>query len=194
VFSSRIERALAASLSAHSGQFRKGDGDMPYVVHPMHVAVMLARWGQEEDIIVAGLLHDAVEDSQAWTLERVESEFGHHVAGIVGQLTENKTLAWDERKRAGVEHVRHMSPEAATVKAADKLHNLQTLRAQLATEDPDEVWCHFTGGRERTLALDRELVEALCQRVEPRIARALRAAYQALLDQDALGRGVRPGV
>jgi hypothetical protein len=79
-----------------------------------------------------------------------------------------------------------MSPQAATVKAADKLHNLQALAAELRdSREPAALWARFRGGRERTLALSSELVDALCTRVEPKVARALRAALKALVDADA---------
>jgi len=181
MFSSTVERALNASIEAHAGQFRKG-GAVPYVVHPLHVALMLARHGCDDDVVAAGLLHDVVEDCPEWPLARVESEFGSHVAGIVAQLTEDKSLpSWDDRKRRAIEHIAHLSPEAAAVKACDKLHNLHTLRAQLReAADPAEVWARFNGGREGTLRVAREVVEALCRRVDPRLARALRAAHEAV--------------
>jgi (p)ppGpp synthase/HD superfamily hydrolase len=184
MFSAAIERALRVSLDAHKNQFRKGNPGVPYVVHPMHVALMLARFDVEEDVIVAGLLHDVVEDCPDWTSERIAAEFGAHVASIVAQLTEDKSRPWDERKRWAVDHVPHMSPEAASVKAADKLHNLNSLLNELREcDDPDTVWAKFKGGRDKTLAHDRELVEALSARVDPRIGRALKASLKSLLEQ-----------
>ena len=187
MFSPLIERALLAAIAAHQGQVRKSAQAIPYVVHPLHVALILARWGVDDDVIVAGLLHDVVEDCPTvWSPERVSLEFGAHVAGVVAQLTEDKSKTWDERKRWGIDHVPHMSPQAATVKAADQLHNLQTLTAELrSTPDSAAVWARFRGGREKTLQMSSELVEALCTRVEAKVARQLRAALKALLDADA---------
>jgi (p)ppGpp synthase/HD superfamily hydrolase len=186
MFSPAVERALAVALEAHAGQLRKSAAQVPYAVHPLHVAILLARWGQEDDVVVAGLLHDVVEDCDTWTLARVEAEFGREVARIVGELTEDKSRAWEERKRAAVEHVPRMSPQAATVKAADKLHNLHTLALELRqAAAPDEVWSRFRRGRDPTLAMSAELVEAICTRVEPRVCRALRAALKAVRDADA---------
>jgi (p)ppGpp synthase/HD superfamily hydrolase len=183
MFGEKIERALRVSVVAHADQLRRGS-DVPYVTHPMHVALMLARRGMDEDLFVAGLLHDVVEDCPGWTLERVATEFGVHVKSIVEQLTEDKSQSWEERKQAAVDKVPHMSPEAATVKAADKLHNLQTLLADLRrSDDVEAVWRRFNGGRDRTLAFDARLVEALCQRIEPNLGRALRAAQSAVADE-----------
>lgn len=192
MFSTSIERALNAAIEAHDGQSRKGPTPAPYIVHPLHVAIMLARWNQDESVIVAGLMHDVVEDCETWTVPRVETEFGSHVAGIVGQLTEDKSRSWEERKRAGIDAVPHLSPQAATVKACDKLHNLATLLSELRAhpDQADSIWGGFNGGRERTLERSSELVEALAQRVEPKVARALRNALQALLDHESKLRGV----
>lgn len=183
MYSSVIERALHAAIAAHSGQSRKGDSASPYVTHPMHVALILARFGLDDDVIAAGLLHDVVEDCPGWTIERVQTEFGVHVAGIVAQLTEDKTRSWAERKSAGIDKVPHMSPEAASVKACDKLHNLHTLVNDLRNaDDPEKVWAKYNGGRDATLAKSRELVDALALRVDARIAKALRAALRALFE------------
>lgn len=182
MFSPDVERALRVAIAAHDGQVRKGIESVPYVSHPFHVALMLARWGLDDTVIQAGLLHDVVEDCEGWTHERVEAEFGAHVRAIVAELTEDKSQSWETRKRAAVDHVAHMSAPALTVKAADKLHNLQCLLTELrATTDHASVWARYKGGRERTLAMSSELVRALETRVDERIARALRTTLQELL-------------
>jgi (p)ppGpp synthase/HD superfamily hydrolase len=181
MYSSLVERALHVATLAHAGQSRKGDVTNPYVTHPMHVALMLARFGLDDEVIAAGLLHDVAEDCAGWSIARVQEEFGAHVAGIVAQLTEDKSLSWIERKQAGIEKVLHMSPEAASVKACDKLHNLHGLvNQQRSAEDPRTVRAQYNGGRERTLAMTPKIDDALARRVDPRIARDLRAALRSL--------------
>lgn len=179
VFDSKTEAAIRASLAAHAGQTRRSDGAVPYVSHPFHVALILARLGAESRVIQAALLHDVVEDCDEWTIERVEREFGPDVARTVAELTEDKSRTWPERKRAQIDHVAHSSPDAVAVKAADKLHNLRTLTEDLRNAaDSNAVWEKFRGGRERTLAFARELVEVLAARCDPRLAAELRAALQ----------------
>ena len=186
MFSGVIERAVNAAVVAHEGQTRKGLGNTPYIVHPVHIALMLARWDMDEDVIAAGLLHDVVEDCKDWTIERVETEFGKHIASIVADLTEDKSKTWAERKQAAIDNAPHLSPQAACVKAADKLHNMQSLLSELETaSDPASVWSRFNGGRERTLEMDGKLVSALEQRLDSRLAKALRQTYQNLVDLDA---------
>lgn len=167
-FSARIERAINACITAHHGQRRKGDATLHYAVHPIHMALILARVGVSDTVIEGALLHDTVEDCEEWTLERVRLEFGEEVAEVVEHLTEEKrdadgvALPWETRKRAAIEAVRGMSWEAAAVKAADKLHNMNSLAEQLeAADDPEEVWAGFKGGAEGTLRVAREVLAVL---------------------------------
>jgi len=180
-----VERALRAAHEAHLGQTRKG-GDVPYVLHPLHAAIMLARLGADDLALQAAILHDVVEDSDDWTIERVSAEFGPAVGSIVAEVTEDKSQSWEQRKRHQVEHVPHLSERARLVKAADKLHNLSSLLADLqAAADPNDVWRHFSRGPAATLAMARDLVEALAPHVDPRLALPLRAVLGQL---EALAR------
>lgn len=181
MFQPRLERALRICLDAHAGQARKGDG-APYAVHPVHVALILAQWGAAPEVLQAALVHDVLEDCAEWNVARLEAELGSRVAAIVTQLTEDKSRPWAERKQAAIEHVPQLTPEAALVKAADKLHNLRSLAESLrASPDPAAVWARFNGGRDATLRMSEQLVEALSRRLEPRLARELREALTNLL-------------
>jgi len=176
-YSADVERALLACMRAHGGQFRKGGDEVPYAVHPIHMALILSRAGASDALIQAALLHDVVEDCEDWTDERLRSEFGDEVAQIVEQLTEDKSLSWTERKTWAMEHVSEMTQDAIFVKAADKLHNLESLAAQLEeAADTADVWKHFTGGRERTLEMSRGLVDVLSGHLPEALSRALDAA------------------
>lgn len=190
VFDEGIERALRAAERAHRGQTRKDSDGAPYVLHPIHCALTLARLGYDATLIQAAILHDVVEDCDGWDGARVEREFGPRVAAIVLELTEDKSNSWAERKRWQVEHVPHMSADACAVKAADKIHNLRTLVSQLeSTPDRASVWARFHGGRERTLATSRALVDALAPRVHPELAEGLRSAIAALERIERAGHG-----
>jgi GTP diphosphokinase / guanosine-3',5'-bis(diphosphate) 3'-diphosphatase len=181
MFSAEIERTLRIAELAHRGQQRKCGQGVPYVLHPIHCALSLARLGQPEHVIQAALLHDLVEDCEGWTIERVEAEFGTRVAGIVAELTEDKTKSWEERKRWQVEHVAEMSRDALLVKAADVLHNLSTLVLDLeGAPDHGAVWSRFNAGRERTIARSRALTDALVPHVDPRLGNELEAAMVRL--------------
>ena len=105
-YSERYEAALTLAARAHRTQLRKV-GDVPYIVHPVHVSAILLRHGFSEDVVIAGLLHDVIEDQDV-SLERIEADFGPAIAEIVAALTERKKEAgvdrpWDGSLPAGRE-------------------------------------------------------------------------------------------
>jgi (p)ppGpp synthase/HD superfamily hydrolase len=138
----------------HREQNRKGT-DTPYITHPVHVSVILARYGFPEPLVVAGLLHDVVED-QDYPLGQIEEEFGPDVAEMVDALSERKQDAqghvhpWEVRKRESLKRLRHASDGAVTIKAADVLHNARTLAADLRRAGSG-VWDRFGRGPDQIL-------------------------------------------
>jgi len=112
----------------HATQRRKDPEETPYINHPVGVAKSIADEGKVEDINVlkAAILHDTVEDTDT-TIEEIEKVFGADVAGIVAEVTDDKSLPYAERKRAQVVNAPKKSREAKLVKLADKLYNLRDL-------------------------------------------------------------------
>lgn len=187
-YSARYEQALRLATVAHRHQNRKG-GDLPYITHPVHVSVILLRYGFPADVAIAGLLHDVVED-QGVDLAQIEEIFGAYVAELVAALSERKTDAqgkqrpWEVRKQEALEHMRLGSPQVAAVKAADVLHNARATALD-ARQDGPGVWQRFTRG-------PVALLEHYCQIVE--IARE-RLGDHPLVDELAdavedLGRAI----
>ncbi len=164
-FSQPVEEALRASLEAHAGQTRKGEGT-PYIAHPMHVALLLARAGADDITLQAALLHDVVEDCRGWTVERVAASFGPDVAETVADLTEQVGGSWEVRNQAALDHVAHMGPRSLAVKTADKLHNMRSLKARLETEpNAADVWRVFSRGAGPSILYARRLADALMVRL-----------------------------
>ena len=164
-FSDQVELALRISMEAHAGQTRKGQLT-PYVTHPIHVALLLARAGADDLTLQAALLHDVVEDCDGWTVDGVETLFGPEVARTVLVLTEDMGGSWEVRKQAALGQVADMDARTLAVKTADKLHNMQTLLASLAASpNPATVWSHFSRGPAPTIGYARQLAEALMQRL-----------------------------
>lgn len=119
----KLHKAITFALEAHNGQFRKGK-DVPYIVHPVAVSILVAQAGGTENSIIAALLHDTVEDTPV-TLGQIKYNFGEDVAKIVKDLTEvDKTLSWSNRKQLALEHIPKMSQGSLLVKTADLLHNI----------------------------------------------------------------------
>lgn len=112
----------------HRNQRRKDPEATPYINHPIGVARILSHEGGVSDIEVlqAALLHDTVEDTDT-TVEELDAAFGSTVSRIVQEVTDNRALSKQERKRQQVEHAPHCSHQAKLVKLADKLYNLRDL-------------------------------------------------------------------
>lgn len=121
----RLLAAAAFAAKKHTGQNRKGKDEEPYINHPLEVANLLASVGGVEDVevLMAGLLHDTVEDTET-TAHDIELRFGKRTAGIVMEVTDDKSLPKAERKRLQVEHAPHLSTGAKLVKLADKISNI----------------------------------------------------------------------
>lgn len=124
----RIIDAIEFAAEKHRFQVRKNPDQTPYVIHVIGVADNLIAIGKvrEADIIIGGLLHDTVEDTQT-TFEEIEKRFGQHVASFVNEVTDDKSLPKEERKQLQIEHAPDKSAGAAQIKLADKLYNLTDL-------------------------------------------------------------------
>ncbi len=133
----RIEQAIEVATKAHEGQFRK-TGE-PYIIHPLAVMKILEEWNMDEDTIIAGILHDTVEDTPL-TLKEIEEQFGKDVAFLVNGVTKLS------KARSGMKNLDEYLPETGDnllklliatgqdirvliIKIADRLHNLRTLGA-----------------------------------------------------------------
>lgn len=118
-------------------QKRKGK-DIPYIIHPLIVGLILSRISRNEDIVVAGLLHDTVEDSvdsKKITISAIRKRFGNNVAKIVGDVTEEKRrLPWVEHKKESVKKMSRFSQDSLLVKASDVIANCTELIADFRKE------------------------------------------------------------
>lgn len=180
-FSTRLERALRRAAEWHAGQTRKGSAT-PYVTHAFAVAWLLDRFGFDEDVLIAGLLHDAVEDTDA-TLEEIAAAFGPRVADLVGHCSERKAdeegqrRPWLERKTEHVAHLAAAPLAARAVALADKLHNLLSIQADL--EAGVDVWAKFNAGREQVLWYQGAMIDA-CAVDAPELAGLAKQARAVL--------------
>jgi len=122
----RLIKAADFAAFKHRRQRRKDAEASPYINHPLALArvLKLEAGVGELDVLVAAILHDTVEDTET-TVEELEREFGHAVAAIVAEVTDDKNLPKPDRKRLQVEHAPHISHQAKLVKLADKICNLR---------------------------------------------------------------------
>ena len=155
---------MVAAAELHSGQVKKGGHNIPYISHLLGVTSLVIEAGGDEDMAIAALLHDAVEDQGGRpTLERIRSEYGERVAHIVEGCTDSEIEPkppWLERKKAYVGHVRERADSEVTlVSAADKLHNVRAILADFR-ELGDPVFDRFKGRKDGTLWYYRVMVDA----------------------------------
>ncbi|MBD3162099.1 MAG: HD domain-containing protein [Candidatus Eisenbacteria bacterium] len=174
MLSDRLERAIRLCLKAHAGQVRKADPGVPYATHPIHVAFLVRDAGGDEETVIAALLHDLLEDTDV-TIEDLEDAFGPRVTGIVRELSEDKSLPWEERKARMVSRLHSASREAKLIAAADKTHNLQTLAAALERTGPS-VWRAFRGGTGPTIRFYSDAFEAVRDAIPQELEEAYRRA------------------
>jgi GTP diphosphokinase / guanosine-3',5'-bis(diphosphate) 3'-diphosphatase len=120
--------AIKFSANKHRNQRRKGFDAVPYINHPIDVADILWRIGSVRDIdtIVAAILHDTLEDTDA-TPSEIETLFGKEVLSLVQEVTDDKTLPKNERKRLQVVHAHRKSAAAKQIKLADKISNINDI-------------------------------------------------------------------
>ncbi|MCF6138352.1 HD domain-containing protein [Pseudalkalibacillus berkeleyi] len=153
---SKLKAAEEIAIKAHEGQFRKLSGES-YVVHPIAVAKILHEAGLPEDIVIAGFLHDTVEDT-ALEYEDIEQAFGLEVVRIVKGNTEDKTKSWDERKQNTVEYIKNATFDVKALIVADKLDNLKSL-IEYYESDGDQIWEQFKGNKEKQSWYYRSVAE-----------------------------------
>jgi (p)ppGpp synthase/HD superfamily hydrolase len=141
--SKRVFEAIEFAVRSHGGvrQCRKGTS-IPYIVHPLGVARILIEVGAPESVVIAGLLHDTVEDTPV-TVKQIERRFGPKVARLVSGASEpDKSDSWENRKRHTVEYLKSAPLDAVLVSAADKLDNIRSIREDIDRHG-EAVWSRF---------------------------------------------------
>ncbi|MBS2968643.1 bifunctional (p)ppGpp synthetase/guanosine-3',5'-bis(diphosphate) 3'-pyrophosphohydrolase [Metabacillus sp. KIGAM252] len=159
-----ISEAKRFAEFAHRGQVRKLSG-VPYFVHVENTATILLKAGASDELIAAGYLHDTVEDTDA-ELDDIKEKFGTAVAELVAFNTEDKKKSWEERKQATINHTGSASLEEKMLLAADKLDNLKSIEQEVIKYG-DQVWQHFSRGKEQQAWYYSQVVEQLYANLKP---------------------------
>ncbi len=172
-YSDTVNHAFAFAAKHHDRQVRKGTR-LPYLTHPANIAVILTRYGRDDDDVVAGILHDVVEDCvrDGFTREtldqRIGEKFGDSVLQTVLQVTYRRLdddgveLSSAEKKEDYLERLAEANESARWVCAADKVHNVRSILSDLQrTLDSQTIWSRFSGGRETTVKWYRDVYERL---------------------------------
>ncbi len=172
-YSDRINHALAFAAKHHDQQVRKGTR-LPYLTHPANVALILTRYGQDDETVVAGILHDVIEDCvrDGYTRDsleqRISDKFGIDVLETVLAVTHRKVdddgmeFSSEEKKTDYLTRLDRAPERARWVCAADKIHNGSAILADLRrTEYPEHVWSRFSVGHEGTVKWYRQVHDRL---------------------------------
>ena len=175
-FKSRFAEAVTFATERHQGQLRKGTA-IPYISHPLAVAETLARFYPDRaDLIVAGVLHDVVEDTDTESAE-ISQHFGDEVARLVAGVTKVNGDNWRHTRQMQLDKVRTAETDIVRLKAADAHHNAESMRRDLVAFGP-ALWKRFRGSADDVRWYYDGLVQIVSERLpgEPLVNELRRAA------------------
>ncbi len=183
-----VADALEYAAVKHEGKARKNpESRIPYIVHPVKVAMMLRDTGFDDEVVAAGLLHDTVEDSDA-TIEELAERFGSRVAGMVGAVTEpSKDRSWKERQDAYLNKVRSAGTEVLAISACDKIDNMRSMLQSLRAGH--DIFGKLSAPVDRQLAKFDRLLEVYRGRVPEDLELLFAGTLQDLRDGIAAFHG-----
>ncbi|MBW2982960.1 HD domain-containing protein [Candidatus Woesearchaeota archaeon] len=192
---SRIDDALRFAIEAHEGQRRKVSG-IPFVIHLTDVMKFLMYDRAEEDVVVAGILHDTIEDTDV-SAEELEGRFGSRVRNLVEFCTEPENTpdkgldvlkkSWRRRKESIIAACRRADHDELLIELADKLSNLSSLRDDL-TMDGAAVWDHFHADHASQEWYFRTLADIFVERLShTRMWRLFEAALEDVFGEEEKG-------
>ena len=142
----KLHEAIVFATRAHHGQVRKGS-DVPYMIHPFETAQILTEAGCSDEVVIAGLLHDTLEDTETSSTE-ISAAFGYKVLGLVFAASEDKRLDWEVRKHHTIDYLNNeATQDEMLLICADKLSNLRSIRFEKDTLG-EVVWARFKKGKD----------------------------------------------
>jgi (p)ppGpp synthase/HD superfamily hydrolase len=189
VLTDRFDRALLYATHVHGGQVRKGTST-PYVAHLLAVAATVLEYGGDEDLAIAALLHDSVEDQGGKArLADVRNRFGERVARIVEACSDSladtakgeRKADWQHRKGTYLAHLQRADEDILRVSLADKVHNARAILRDLRKKEIGEkIWERFSQPKDRTLWYYRSLADRFCTLLPGQLSDELREIVEVL--------------
>lgn len=155
-----IYDAITMTLDAHKDQVRKLDGDL-YAAHPLEVAILVSSIRYDEELLIAAVLHDTVEDTTL-TIHEIRKHFGKRIADLVLGCSElDKSLPWKERKIQALFYLANeASEDVKIIVLADKLSNIKSIHRNMQ-ESGDDLWDLFNAGYDEQKWYFKESLKAL---------------------------------
>lgn len=155
-----IHKAIEFAAIAHKNQLRKSK-TVPYIVHLFETAIILAKNGASDEVVVAGILHDTLEDT-ATTKQDLLEAFGEKITSLVCASSENKTLSWEERKQETIDFIKNeATQEELMVLCADKIANARSLYIDQQNVGDNVLWTRFNRSYEQQKWYYENLANAL---------------------------------
>ncbi len=154
----KLDTAIEFAVQRHSGQVRKGTV-LPYIVHPIEVMQILYRMGADENLLIAGVLHDVLEDTKT-TKEEISELFGKDVSDLVTGHSEDKSKSWEERKLTSIGHLEKSDKRFKMLVMADKLSNMRAIASDYDAIG-DKLWERFNAPPEKQAWYYSKLDDAL---------------------------------
>lgn len=157
----RIYEALEFAALAHEGQFRKNPSKrLPYFIHCAAVGMTLQEAGYDQETVIAGILHDTLEDTET-SFDDIVEHFGRDIAELVRAVSYPEPhRPWRERKERYIEHLTRADPRAVAISAADKTHNLRSL-----LDEAPEIFDHMNAPKEE----QKWYYGSVCQKLTERL-------------------------
>ncbi len=166
-----ISDAIEFAIKAHEGQLRKGTS-IPYVIHPLRVGLILSELGCSDEVVIAGVLHDTIEDTGT-THEEIEQLFGSNVAFLVQGASEpDKSDTWENRKTHTIEYLKTAPKDVLFVSCADKIDNNRETDRHLL-EVGEEHWKAFKRPREQQKWYYESLAKVFISRIDDDVTNKL---------------------
>ena len=171
-FTPRLDNAIKVASHLHRFQTRNDAKKTPYISHLIAVAILVASATDDEDIIIAGLMHDALEDVPNYTYEQLVLDCGVRVAEIVKHVTEpldankekDEQLPWLERKEAYLQSLKSGGVESALVSTADKIHNTTSFLTD-AREEGEMFMSRFGSSIKNRLWFHEEVLAIVTEKL-----------------------------
>lgn len=192
---SKVYEALKLAASAHKDQFRKGSNPPPYIVHPVFVGMILMMLGYSTDTVIAGILHDTLEDTcLKHSPDKIKRLFGERVLSLVEAVTEpkdpnmtkqEKEETYDGRKAAKLERLKKAPPEARAIVVVDMLSNMRDL-LETFEEEGESAREYFNADLTRKLEHTRKELSLFESDTEKPFAKLIPELRELLKRQEVL--------
>jgi (p)ppGpp synthase/HD superfamily hydrolase len=164
ILTHRLQEAINEAARLHKDQFRKDTLKTPYITHLVGVMILLSSATHDEDILIAGLLHDALEDVPDFMPEHLENKFGGRVKDIVMGVTEeskmhgNHFVTWKEVKESYLTNLKAASEESVLVSLADKIQNTRSLIEMIHAQEGGKLH-NFGSSHEERVWFNEEVLK-----------------------------------